>query len=316
MIEIKKTYEVRAVFNKTGRRRSLFVDAPNEEIAIENLKKEGYIEPFEIRAYIKPPPPPPTANQLEYARDLKISIPNNANLWDVSAMISKKTGKDSDPNPDLVEFAKEIGLTFSDYIGKRALYNLIYANLTNNDKIAFFVFCVYRWISDDRRGNLNKHPYRQQFYWFANGQIENTKFLKSLENYNKGEDIRFFGKIIYPDGDEHYGGSTNTLAYKTCVAFLNERFGLQNRSVKKMPKISQQTKQSATNGEALKGCGCLTLIVILITSALFGILSLSPPKDESTVIPQNNNTSVNSSTTERIEGSAGYFTWAEKYYVN
>ena len=250
---ITRYFTYKAKNSETKRVRSVTVDADNENEAIEKLKAQGFLEPFELQ---REGSNAPSDAQLDYAKKLGVKIPKDANIKDASALIAKAVDNDSDPNPDLVEYANELGLTFSQYIGKRALYGLVYRSMDLKEQIAFFVFCVYRWLSDDRGGNLNKHQHRQIFYDFAEQYVNDAKFVKSLAQYS-GEDIRFFGKITYSDGNEYYGGSASTLAYKTCAAFLKERFGLQNKTsirLKGKGEGGSERSNSKKPKDNTKGC--------------------------------------------------------------
>ena len=268
---ITRYFTYKAKSSETKRTRSVTVDADNESEAVEKLKAQGFLEPFEFQSEHDDAP---TDRQLNFADKLGIEIPRDANIKDAVALISKAVDNDSDPNPDLVEYANELGLTFSQYIGKRALYGLVYRSMDLREQIAFFVFCVYRWLSDDRRGNLNKHHYRQVFYDFADQHINDAKFVKSLAQYD-GEDIRFFGKITYSDGNEYYGGSASTLAYKTCAAFLKERFGLQNKTsirLKSKREGGSERGNSKKSNDNTKGCvfGVVAVsIAIAVTISIF-----------------------------------------------
>ena len=263
-----KYFEIKAVYSKSNKTRKRQIVAKDKESAIEKMRVEGYIDPFEVIEYIEPP----TENQLEYAKALKISVPPDASKADVSALIDRAKFDYSDPNPELVEYANEIGLIFSDYIGKKGLYNTIFDNLYQEDRMAFFIFCVYRWLSDDRKGNLNKHTHRDLFYEFASHQMQNDKFRISVNEY-RGEDIRFFGKIKYSDGREVYGGDTNTIAYKTCANFLKERLGLRNKTTTKLQ--SKQVASRKTTGktpsknDTAKGCIYMVIIVIMIIFVIY-----------------------------------------------
>ena len=225
-----KKFKVRAVYIPTNRKRTETLIAKDEEELIERLKNSDFKEPFDIEEIFNES----TDRQLEYAKDLGIKVPKDASLEDVSALISRNVDGDSlNPNPELIEYAVDKGLYFSKYIGKKALYNLIYESLSLKDRIAFFCFSVYRHLSDDRQGNLDKHRHKNLFYEFAESEINNDKFLKSLGKYT-GEDIRFFGTLKFPDGGVTYGGSVNTIAFKTCALFLCKKLSLKLVTTKKV----------------------------------------------------------------------------------
>ena len=152
--------------------------------------------------------------------------------YDASAILSRKYDNDSIPNPELLLYATECHLKSSYYIGKKALYDLIFSNLDLRDKIAFFVFCIYRYTTNDRQGNLNKSPHRDLFYAFSDDNITNDAFIKSMNKYS-GRELRFFGTLTI-DHVQTTGGSTRTIAYKTAIEFLRKHFTLTTISDKTM----------------------------------------------------------------------------------
>lgn len=283
-----KQFQINALFVKTNRQRKLILNAKCEMEVVSKLVEMGYREPFEI---LELPPEPATEAQLKYANNLNINVPNNVSKDDLSVLIQKKLDFDSDPNPELIDFANEIGMDFSKYIGKKSLYNLIFNKLELKDKIAFFIFCIYRWLSDDRKGNLAKHPYKLVFYEFSNIMISNERFIKSMNNYS-GSDLRFFGVLKFDNGRETYGGSQNTIAYKYCIEFLTVRFDInktKTRTLKSKNYSAQSntsnnlfsfstpnTFESSTKQLKKKGCfGSNVLLLIIIISLLFVDLSIN-----------------------------------------
>jgi hypothetical protein len=87
------------------------------------------------------------------------------------------------------------------------------------DKIAFFVFCIYRYHSNDRNGNLNRSPHKKSFYLFAANHVADKAFVRSMNRY-EGSDLRVFGRARTADGYYFTGGSTGTLAYKCAYDYL------------------------------------------------------------------------------------------------
>ena len=168
----------------------------------------------------------PTERQLSYARDLGITIPENISKEDISYLIERTLSKESEPNPELVEFALSKGILLSSYIGNKGLYNLIFESLNTEDKIAFFTFSIYRWVSDDRHANLDTHSNKDVFYEFVKTVISNDAFMKSMNRY-KGENLRFFGTYTREDNGaiwECPGSSNGTISYKMVANFLKDKF--------------------------------------------------------------------------------------------
>jgi hypothetical protein len=133
-----KKFSVRGINTESGRKKTIKIDVPNNRNVSEMVLAQGEIkEPFEITEV---PFSLPTDRQLSYAQALGITIPPDACLDDVSALISRAVDNDSEPNKGLIEYASNKGLTFSVYVGKKALYNFIFYSLQLYDKIAFFAF--------------------------------------------------------------------------------------------------------------------------------------------------------------------------------
>ncbi len=178
---------------------------------------DGYQEPFDVEII---PHPKPTERQLGYAKDLGIKLPKEATSEDLSALISRVTDHDDEPNEGLMKYATNKGFCFSKYIGKKSLYDLIFNKLDLKDRIAFFIFSIYRYLSDDRHANLDTSVHKEKFYSFAEKKVNDNSFLKSIRFYS-GADLRYFGTFRVGDY-EIEGASTNTISYKTSVSYLKE----------------------------------------------------------------------------------------------
>lgn len=212
-------YKCRALYINTKRMRTIKdIQAFDEDGVIEQLKRLRYTEPFEIE---RVPFPEPSDDQKKWLGNISYA---DVCMQDASAILSKRHDRDSVPNPDLLEYATECKICLSYYIGKKALYDKIFWALEGRDKIAFFVFCVYRYTTDDRRANLNKSPHRELFYTFADDNLSNDSFIKSMNRYS-GRELRFFGTLTI-NSRRITGGSTQTIAYKTALEFLRRHFTL------------------------------------------------------------------------------------------
>lgn len=215
-------YAGKAKYAETNRLRSVSINAFSEHDAKQRLISQGFIEPMEIETIQFEEP---SQAQLCYLHDIckrkKITVPDNICKYDVSALLDRyEHNDDLSPNPDLVQYATSKGIMFSYYIGKKQLYDLIFENLNLEDKIAFFIFCIYRYNSNDRNGNLEKSIYKNIFYSFAQSIKNNEQFIRSLNRY-EGNDLRYFGKIEV-NGYEYIGGSKNTIAYKEAFSYLKQ----------------------------------------------------------------------------------------------
>ena len=201
------------------------------ENPVETIISRGYQEPI---SYEKIPFEEPTDSQKQYYYDLtKSELPLNASKLDATALISRYSSNGDNfyekdlqsPNPDLVSYATEMGIKFSYYIGKKHLYELIFRTLNLTDKIAFYAFCVFRDKMRDKfniSANLNKSSHYSLFYEFANLQLNNDSFIKSLDRI-QGHTLRYFGDYTCPDGVVLTGASKNTIAYTTTMNYLRSK---------------------------------------------------------------------------------------------
>jgi len=244
---LRNNYKIKGTNSNTGRKKTLSIKAFSNEECLELASNEGLVEPFEISLEESLPP---TEAQLSYAKYLKINIPKNITKEEISFLIDRVKYKDkSEPNPELIEYAESMNIEFSNYVGKKQLYDIIWDSLYGLDKIEFFIFCVYRWISDDRHGNLLTHKCKDKFNCFAKILIDDKSFINSLaKSYDEGKSIRFFG-TLYVGKNQYTGGSTITQAYKTVVKFLKKEFGLKNRTFKYLKDESTYNMNSSDYGK-------------------------------------------------------------------
>ncbi|WP_302812268.1 hypothetical protein [Phascolarctobacterium faecium] len=209
-------FKIKAKYKPTNRIRTIKVWARSENEINDKLVTMDY-EPADTIEIL---PQPPSDKQIDLAKSLGYVISPEMTAMDLQAIISQKLDRDSaPPKAGLMEFADEKDIVFSNYTGKKAMYNLVFAKLSEIDKLAFFIFCVYRHLSNDRESNLNKSPYKNFFYEFAADALSDRKMVSSLINNYSGEDMRFFG-TIRTGNSEYYGGSTKTTIFKSAKQYL------------------------------------------------------------------------------------------------
>ena len=146
----------------------------------------------------------PSQRQLAAAARFGINVTSEMDAQDVSDLLSRQLRQDpKEPNPGLIEFARNRGIHFANGIGKRALYNRIWEQLPQSDKFAFFSFCVYRYLSDDRNiADMDKSPHKESFYKFADRCMKYARYAECLEDY-EGENLRCFGGLIINEDNEY-----------------------------------------------------------------------------------------------------------------
>jgi hypothetical protein len=140
--------------------------------------------------------------------------------------------------------------------------------------MAFFVFAVYRYLSEDRAANLGTHPHKSKIYGFVDSILLEDRIVKSIGKY-QGEDLRFFGTIRYPDGNESIGGSIDTIGYKAVSEFVSSTFNTPKTKIWKpkgeLPKRNNSKRQS-TPSKTPSGCSAF---VIMIFSLVILLMLLS-----------------------------------------
>ena len=212
-------YLAKAKYSSTNRVRKVKVYATSKEDATHQLTQLGYLPPFSLT---RAPDKQPTERQIELCKEANIDIPANACCEDVSALLTSYYEYDEKPPSDgLKEFATNHKIIFSSYSGKKLLYDKVFSGLDIENKIAFFIFSVYRYLSDDRESNLDVHPHREIFYDFAREKAGSKRYINSLIKY-RGRDLRFFGTLTFDDYPykSHYGGRTDLMAYRDAKQYL------------------------------------------------------------------------------------------------
>ncbi len=255
-------YVGRAKFKETNRMRKVMCYGTTKWDAIANLRKLGYTAPIEITFTM---PEKPSDDQLETCQDYNIPVPPDACKQDVSALIAAHFGDKSPPSEGLKEFATNHQIVFSSYIGKKLLYDKVFQGLDIEDKIAFFIFCVYRYLSDDRRSNLDTHPYRNIFYDFAREKVGSKRYINSLIKY-EGRNLRFFGSLTFDDNMQHNykGGRTDLLAYREAKQYLIDAGAIPPNAVD--DKILPGTPDNKTVFVALENYNANALPEVITSS--------------------------------------------------
>lgn len=279
-------YKIKGKHSETKRVRTLKLNAFSEDDAIQQALASGLesCTSIEIVPFDKP-----TQNQLDYARDLGIQKPEGFSKEDVSALISKKVDEDDDCERGLMEFATTHNIYVSKYIGTTALYGQIFSSLSITDRIAFFIYAIYRDITGDVHSNLDTHPARTKFYQFASTMENDNQYIKSLERYSSGKEVRHFGEITIRKGLEEssiFGGSTDTIAYKNSRQFLINQGLVSETSPYKKRTVQMFSTEPVTVNTTNhvspppvqiakgKGCGSAAALFLVISSIFGGMYLL------------------------------------------
>ena len=243
----RKLYKVKAKFKETKRFRTISLWARNENEIPAKLEQMN----FEPAKTITEATPMPTEKQVELATNLGYKISPDMTRLDVKAIIDQKLNRDGyPPKYELMVFADNHDIVYSTYMGKKTMYNTVFNGLPELDRYAFFIFCVYRHLSDDREANLDKSPYKNIFYNFANFCMTDSRMALSLANY-AGEDLRFFG-TLRSGYNEYHGGSTQTTIYRTAKQYLIDTnvIAPNTENNKKLPALKATANYSDSNTQS------------------------------------------------------------------
>ena len=153
----------------------------------------------------------PTEKQLEYAADLGITLPEGVGKADVSAILSRVEEGELDessekrlgpnerqyeiiplpgPDVDFAAFAQQSGFEFSRYIGGDALLDEVVCSLNNEEKAAFYAYCVVCQETNSPIKNMLEHPRLNDFYTYAKLAVNDESLLASLNRIRPHEYLK------------------------------------------------------------------------------------------------------------------------------
>lgn len=270
------SYEIKGKGKDTGRMRRRIYSAPNETEAKQLAEADGTLveEATEIQPY------PPTERQLDYARDLGISIPDNVTADYLSDLISLKVDRDNPATERHKNFGRMYGLEFTNSIGKKALFNRIQAALVTpgreRELLSWFTFRVYRELAGGSDNEPISGPDDLIIKEIANELATDEKIIKSVKRY-EGSELIWFGEWTSPEGYLYTGGSNRTAAYKQASSLLKQRTNFSKKPQEHSSSSVQGRSRNAKAKRESKGCLFVVVIALAIpavalTAALIGEL--------------------------------------------
>ena len=189
---------------ETGHKKKKRYDTQSEVDARAMAIADGLLEPFTIEIEKLPAP---TDRQLEYAKDLKATIPEGVCQYDVSAIISRITEDDElPPNSGLSRFAHAYGVCFSRFVGRDALLRYMVNQLKGARLATLYAYAVYLQEKGGSFGDPRVLPMYDDFVACGEFIEKDAGLLKSLE----GRDVYDFRKP-----------NRGTKIYKAVAGFLS-----------------------------------------------------------------------------------------------
>lgn len=286
-------FEVLGKGKDTGRKRRKIYGASSAAEATRLAESDGTI----VDEINELPPAPPTERQIDYARDLGITIPPDATKNDVSDLISIKVDNDKPSTIRHRSFAKLYGLETTEYIGKKVLFDQIKYVLDKpgreRDLASWFTYRVYRGLVKGADNAPIKGPDDAIMQKIGGMLAQDQSVIRSIRRYG-GREIIWFGEFTAPSGRVYNGGSKRTIAYNAASSALKEKIGASQHDENKSVKHGNQTegnsipsRQRVSNNStdadepwdsyevtspAPKSSGCFTVIIaiaIILASVYF-----------------------------------------------
>ena len=204
---------------------SIDINATDELDALNFIKEEYDLSPVSIHEI---PEDSPSEEQIAFANKYGVHIPEGACFDDVNALLERlfpNAGSYSQHFPyqiaeeGLIEYATSKRIRCSKYISQIALYNILFSNLNNKDRLELFAFYVYKFYSNDIESNPNKSIHIDIFKAFANMYEKDDKVIESLIFHFLS--VSFFGVVKFKGNSNKYTGiNASVLIFKTTYAFL------------------------------------------------------------------------------------------------
>ena len=256
------TFLVTGLGRDTGRKRQRTFGAKDEVHARSLAEADGTT----VQSIERLPDEPATEKQLAYAKDLGISVPAGATKEDVSDLLDARLEHDKPADARHLGFADRYGVRYTQYSGKKALYNRIHAALSQpgreEELTAWFVYRVYRELVEGKDNASIEGPDHSAIQDIAAGLVQDESILKSIRRY-RGSELIWFGEWTAPDGTVHTGGSNKTIAYRRAAILLRERVGSELRSASSRAARVGSDHSNEGGMQQKKRVGCFSVIALL-----------------------------------------------------
>lgn len=250
--------------------------AASQELAAQLAERDG----TQVEEVIEVPPLPPTDEQMADAVERGVSIPEGVTQDELSDLISLKMNRDKPAEQRHKEFATLYGVEFTQYIGKKRLFDKIQQVLVmpgrEKELLAWFTFRVYREQMAGAYDAPIESPGDPVIEAIAEELLQQPDVIKSARRY-EGRDLIWFGQWTSKDGFTHQGGSNRTTAYKAAAMLLSKRVKPATISrpvspvrTERPPAITNPTPAVEQKKPEPKGClGMLCVLALIPTGFVY-----------------------------------------------
>lgn len=261
-------FEARGIGRETRRRRKRVYRAYDEGEARQMAEADGIV----VGRIQMLPDEPATESQLSYARDLGLSIPENATKDELRDMLSCHLEHDKPASERHKLFAKAYRVHHTRFVGKRVLFNMIFATLQarghERQLVSWFAYRVYRELVHGAADAPIAGPDDPVIQGVTDELVNDTTVLDSIKRY-VGSDLIWFGEWTAPDHTVHTGGSNHTIAYKRTSQLLRDKLHLHTRGSSLHPDISPPVLCAAASTNTPRHTLVILLLVIVLSFILF-----------------------------------------------
>jgi hypothetical protein len=217
---------------------------------------------------------PATQKQLEFARDLGLSVSSDLNVDEAHDLIAAKLDHDKPANDLHRSFAQMYGAPYTKFTGKRELFDRIFYRVTRptheKELCAWFTYRVYRHLIHGSEQAPISGPDHQLIQDIAEIFANDETVVRSIRRYQGGSLI-WFGEWTSPDGVLHRGASDQTIAYQKVAALLREKGAAPEK------RQGASVAKNNTNIKPQRSSGCLGLMItMLCLLSTFLILLFAP----------------------------------------
>lgn len=237
---IEPIEEIDIVKDPTIKEKSTIEKTLIEESAIiepvkeENITEKTITEKEQNNKHTKKPVvryKKPTENQIDYACDLGIIIPDGISRTDLSYLIDIKLKKDKQCTQKHREIAKLFDVEVSPYAGKKVLFNKIKEDLNEpgreKELLMWFTYRVYRNLINGANNAIIKSPHDPIIEEIAINLINNKSVIESIKEYTDCTFI-WFGSYKASNGKIYHGASKDTIAYTVIKEKLKNKVKISN----------------------------------------------------------------------------------------
>ena len=202
------------IYEKTGRKRKIHIEAFSEREAIEELQSSGF-SPGTI-TISRVPFDPPTEAQIDAMKKHHDKIPKKCCKIDISFLMEKIIQDQRNPDKQLIDFATSQKVKLSYYTGEESLYRCMWNKFSLEEKFAFYLLCVEK----DKKGKwmFDKFDFYKSI---ASNYVNDEKFMNSFKRYS-GAGNTFLGFIKETGVEYGYSASRNTNCYKIACAIISK----------------------------------------------------------------------------------------------